>query len=161
MVFGCCWFQCQKSVWGLQFITETATVWFHQFCISFDLCIFNVVFSCWAGCSDQEAIPCTQSLFGRRREDPTLPAQIPLQYNDLKVALDKEKCRNMELEDALQKIRVELKCVREEGRGKEMVDGHGWYTEGNYWKCVESYLSAAGNPITSHWAVRKNEKEAA
>ncbi|XP_069789549.1 citron Rho-interacting kinase-like isoform X14 [Narcine bancroftii] len=63
-----------------------------------------------------------KSLFGRRREDPTLPVQIPMQYNDLKVALDKEKCRNMELEDALQKIRVELKCVREEAAHLKTVD---------------------------------------
>ncbi|XP_072443309.1 citron Rho-interacting kinase-like isoform X2 [Chiloscyllium punctatum] len=63
-----------------------------------------------------------QSLFGRRREDPSLPVQIPMQYNDLKVALDKERCRNMELEDALQKIRVELKCVREEAAHLKTVD---------------------------------------
>ncbi|XP_055511208.1 citron Rho-interacting kinase isoform X2 [Leucoraja erinacea] len=69
-----------------------------------------------------QSIKKKKSLFGRRREDPTLPAQIPLQYNDLKVALDKEKCRNMELEDALQKIRVELKCVREEAAHLKTVD---------------------------------------
>ncbi|XP_067911362.1 citron Rho-interacting kinase-like isoform X3 [Heterodontus francisci] len=63
-----------------------------------------------------------KSLFGRRREDPSLPVQIPMQYNDLKVALDKERCRNMELEDALQKIRVELKCVREEAAHLKTVD---------------------------------------
>ncbi|XP_038648022.1 citron Rho-interacting kinase isoform X2 [Scyliorhinus canicula] len=63
-----------------------------------------------------------KSLFGRRREDPSLPIQIPMQYNDLKIALDKERCRNMELEDALQKIRVELKCVREEAAHLKTVD---------------------------------------
>ncbi|XP_067861727.1 citron Rho-interacting kinase isoform X2 [Heptranchias perlo] len=63
-----------------------------------------------------------KSFFGRRREDPTLPVQIPMQYNDLKAALDKERCRNMELEDALQKIRVELKCVREEAAHLKTVD---------------------------------------
>uniref|UniRef100_UPI00398F48EE citron Rho-interacting kinase-like isoform X2 n=1 Tax=Pristiophorus japonicus TaxID=55135 RepID=UPI00398F48EE len=63
-----------------------------------------------------------KSLFGRRREDSAFPAQIPMQYNDLKVALDKERCRNMELEDALQKIRVELKCVREEAAHLKTVD---------------------------------------
>ncbi|XP_062890138.1 citron Rho-interacting kinase isoform X4 [Mobula hypostoma] len=69
-----------------------------------------------------QSIKKKKSLFGRRREDPTLPVQVPMQYNDLKVALDKEKCRNMELEDALQKIRVELKCVREEAAHLKTVD---------------------------------------
>lgn len=63
-----------------------------------------------------------QGLFGgRRREDllAALAAQgqtqvpavtpVPLQYNDLKVALEKERTRCSELEEALQKTRMELR----------------------------------------------------
>ncbi|XP_016090588.1 citron Rho-interacting kinase [Sinocyclocheilus grahami] len=58
---------------------------------------------------------------GRRREDllaaqgqtqvPAVPAvaPVPLQYNDLKVALEKERTRCSELEEALQKTRLELR----------------------------------------------------
>ncbi|XP_051508547.1 citron Rho-interacting kinase-like isoform X2 [Myxocyprinus asiaticus] len=61
---------------------------------------------------------------GRRREDmlvalaaqgqmqvPTVPAvtPVPLQYSDLKAALEKERARCSELEDALQKTRHELR----------------------------------------------------
>ncbi|XP_052418568.1 citron Rho-interacting kinase isoform X4 [Carassius gibelio] len=61
---------------------------------------------------------------GRRREDllAALAAQgqtqvpavtpVPLQYNDLKVALDKERTRCSELEEALQKTRMELREVQ-------------------------------------------------
>ncbi|KAM7018019.1 citron Rho-interacting kinase isoform 2-T2 [Tautogolabrus adspersus] len=76
-----------------------------------------------------------KGLFGRRREDllaamaaqaqaqsqsqgpvsPVPPIQpVPLQYSDMKVALDKERTRCTELEDALQKMRAELRSLREE-----------------------------------------------
>ncbi|XP_056629094.1 citron Rho-interacting kinase isoform X2 [Triplophysa dalaica] len=64
---------------------------------------------------------------GRRREEllaalaaqgqtqvPTVPpvTPVPLQYSDLKVALEKERARCSELEDALQKTRLELREVQ-------------------------------------------------
>uniref|UniRef100_A0A3Q2NX12 Citron rho-interacting serine/threonine kinase n=1 Tax=Fundulus heteroclitus TaxID=8078 RepID=A0A3Q2NX12_FUNHE len=52
-----------------------------------------------------------KGLFGRRRED-LLP--VPLQYSDMKAALDKERSRCSDLEDALQKMRAELRSLREE-----------------------------------------------
>ncbi|XP_065818714.1 citron Rho-interacting kinase isoform X8 [Labrus bergylta] len=76
-----------------------------------------------------------KGLFGRRREDllaamaaqaqaqsqsqgpvsPVPPLQpVPLQYSDMKVALDKERTRCTELEEALQKMRAELRSLREE-----------------------------------------------
>ncbi|XP_047238365.1 citron Rho-interacting kinase [Girardinichthys multiradiatus] len=78
-----------------------------------------------------------KGLFGRRREDllaamaaqaqaqgqsqgqgqvsPVPPVQpVPLQYSDMKAALDKERARCSELEDALQKMRAELRSLREE-----------------------------------------------
>ncbi|XP_061586471.1 citron Rho-interacting kinase [Cololabis saira] len=72
-----------------------------------------------------------KGLFGRRREDllaamaaqsqsqgqgsPVPPIQpVPLQYSDMKAALDKERGRSSELEDALQKMRAELRSLREE-----------------------------------------------
>ncbi|XP_049434892.1 citron Rho-interacting kinase isoform X10 [Epinephelus fuscoguttatus] len=76
-----------------------------------------------------------KGLFGRRREDllaamaaqaqaqgqtqgqvsPVPPIQpVPLQYSDMKVALDKERTRCSELEEALQKMRAELRSLREE-----------------------------------------------
>ncbi|XP_017270187.1 citron Rho-interacting kinase isoform X4 [Kryptolebias marmoratus] len=78
-----------------------------------------------------------KGLFGRRREDllaamaaqaqsqgqnqsqsqvsPVPPIQpVPLQYSDMKAALDKERARCSELEDALQKMRNELRSLREE-----------------------------------------------
>ncbi|XP_077165028.1 citron Rho-interacting kinase isoform X6 [Paroedura picta] len=55
-----------------------------------------------------------KGLFSRRKEDPSLPTQVPLQYNELKVALEKEKARSAELEEALQKTRIELRSAREE-----------------------------------------------
>lgn len=80
----------------------------------------------------------SQGLFGRRREDllaamaaqaqsqgqgqgqgqvsPVPPiTPVPLQYSDMKAALDKERARCSELEDALQKMRAELRSLREEG----------------------------------------------
>uniref|UniRef100_A0A1A8GP35 Citron (Rho-interacting, serine/threonine kinase 21) n=2 Tax=Nothobranchius korthausae TaxID=1143690 RepID=A0A1A8GP35_9TELE len=78
-----------------------------------------------------------KGLFGRRREDllaamtaqaqtqgqtpgqgqvsPVPPIQpVPLQYSDMKTALDKERTRCSELEEALQKMRAELRSLREE-----------------------------------------------
>ncbi|XP_053135086.1 citron Rho-interacting kinase isoform X13 [Hemicordylus capensis] len=55
-----------------------------------------------------------KGLFSRRKEDPSLPTQVPLQYSELKVALEKEKARSAELEEALQKTRIELRSAREE-----------------------------------------------
>uniref|UniRef100_A0A3P8VWN0 Citron rho-interacting serine/threonine kinase n=1 Tax=Cynoglossus semilaevis TaxID=244447 RepID=A0A3P8VWN0_CYNSE len=52
-----------------------------------------------------------KGLFGRRCED-LLP--VPLQYSDMKLALDKERAHCSELEDALQKMRAELRSLREE-----------------------------------------------
>ncbi|KAM6965706.1 citron Rho-interacting kinase [Aplochiton taeniatus] len=73
-----------------------------------------------------------KGLFGRRREDllaamaaqgqgqvpqvtpvPSVPP-VPLQYSDMKMALEKERGRSSELEDALQKMRLELRSLREE-----------------------------------------------
>uniref|UniRef100_A0A8C8LP87 Citron rho-interacting serine/threonine kinase b n=1 Tax=Oncorhynchus tshawytscha TaxID=74940 RepID=A0A8C8LP87_ONCTS len=61
---------------------------------------------------DQGGSKKKKGLFGRRRED-LLP--VPLQYSDMKVSLDKERSRCSELEDALQKMRLELRSLREEG----------------------------------------------
>uniref|UniRef100_A0A673J6C3 Citron Rho-interacting kinase-like n=1 Tax=Sinocyclocheilus rhinocerous TaxID=307959 RepID=A0A673J6C3_9TELE len=51
---------------------------------------------------------------GRRREDLLVPAvtPVPLQYSDLKAALEKERARCSELEEALQKTRLELREVQ-------------------------------------------------
>lgn len=54
-----------------------------------------------------------------------MPTQVPLQYNELKVALEKEKARCAELEEALQKTRIELRSAREEGRGSLYAKGYG------------------------------------
>ncbi|XP_043925695.1 citron Rho-interacting kinase [Protopterus annectens] len=54
-----------------------------------------------------------KGLFGRRRDDPSPPSQVPLQYNELKLAFEKEKCRSSELEEILQKTRNELRSLRE------------------------------------------------
>uniref|UniRef100_A0A669D498 Citron rho-interacting serine/threonine kinase n=1 Tax=Oreochromis niloticus TaxID=8128 RepID=A0A669D498_ORENI len=63
-----------------------------------------------------------KGLFGRRRED-LLP--VPLQYSDMKAALDKERSRCTELEDALQKMRAELRALREEGETALHQSDHG------------------------------------
>ncbi|KAL3063362.1 hypothetical protein OYC64_003018 [Pagothenia borchgrevinki] len=76
-----------------------------------------------------------KGLFGRRREDllaamaaqaqaqnqsqgPVSPLPsiqpVPLQYSDIKLALDKERSRSTELEEAMQKMRGELRSLREE-----------------------------------------------
>uniref|UniRef100_A0A8C5E271 non-specific serine/threonine protein kinase n=1 Tax=Gouania willdenowi TaxID=441366 RepID=A0A8C5E271_GOUWI len=65
-----------------------------------------------------------KGIFGRRREDvgtttngalvqQTQPA-LPLQYSDMKLALEMERSRCAELEEALQKMRIELHTLREE-----------------------------------------------
>lgn len=87
---------------------------------------------------NERELSVSQGLFGRRREDllaamaaqaqgqgqgqspgqvsPVPPVQpVPLQYSDMKAALDKERARCSELEDALQKMRAELRSLREEG----------------------------------------------
>ncbi|XP_041756746.1 citron rho-interacting kinase isoform X2 [Coregonus clupeaformis] len=92
---------------------------------------------------DQGGSKKKKGLFGRRREDllaamaaqaqsqvpqqvsPTPSMQpVPLQYSDIKVALDKERSRCSELEDALQKMRLELRSLREEAVQYKPVD-HG------------------------------------
>uniref|UniRef100_A0A671RXX0 Citron Rho-interacting kinase-like n=1 Tax=Sinocyclocheilus anshuiensis TaxID=1608454 RepID=A0A671RXX0_9TELE len=50
-----------------------------------------------------------KGLFGGRRREDLLAAQGQTQYNDLKVALEKERTRCSELEEALQKTRLELR----------------------------------------------------
>ncbi|XP_056141461.1 citron Rho-interacting kinase [Lampris incognitus] len=61
-----------------------------------------------------------KGLFGRRREDllaamaAQAQAQVQGPYSDMKAALDKERARCSELEDALQKMRLELRSLREE-----------------------------------------------
>lgn len=91
------------------------------------------------------ACGCLQGLFGRRREDllAAMAAQaqgqgqnqgqgqvsavppiqpVPLQYSDMKVALDKERARCSELEEALQKMRAELRSLREEGDVDQQIN---------------------------------------
>nr|XP_033812460.1 LOW QUALITY PROTEIN: citron Rho-interacting kinase [Geotrypetes seraphini] len=63
-----------------------------------------------------------KSLFSRWKDDPTQMPQFPLQYNELKVALEKEKARSAELEEALQKTRIELRSVREEAANLKVSD---------------------------------------
>lgn len=65
-----------------------------------------------------------KGIFGRRREDvgtttngalaPQAQPAVPLQYGDMKLALEKERSRCAELEEALQKMRIELRSLREE-----------------------------------------------
>ncbi|XP_011473457.1 citron Rho-interacting kinase isoform X2 [Oryzias latipes] len=65
-----------------------------------------------------------KGIFGRRREDvgtttngalaPQVLPAVPLQYGDMKMALEKERSRCAELEEALQKMRIELRSLREE-----------------------------------------------
>ncbi|XP_019911298.1 citron Rho-interacting kinase isoform X3 [Esox lucius] len=67
-----------------------------------------------------------KGIFGRRRDElgpngnaagaPGPPAQpaVPMQYSDMKVALEKERTRCSDLEEALQKMRIELRSLREE-----------------------------------------------
>ncbi|KAM4613835.1 citron rho-interacting kinase [Polymixia lowei] len=65
-----------------------------------------------------------KGIFGRRREDvgtttngalvPQAQSAVPMQYSDMKMALEKERSRCSELEEALQKMRIELRSLREE-----------------------------------------------
>ncbi|XP_043094170.1 citron rho-interacting kinase isoform X2 [Puntigrus tetrazona] len=65
-----------------------------------------------------------KGIFGRRREEVGVTANgaaavssqpaVPLQYGDMKAALEKERTRCSELEEALQKMRIELRSLREE-----------------------------------------------
>uniref|UniRef100_A0A7N8XYL2 Citron Rho-interacting kinase n=1 Tax=Mastacembelus armatus TaxID=205130 RepID=A0A7N8XYL2_9TELE len=65
-----------------------------------------------------------KGIFGRRREDvgtttngalaPQAQPAVPMQYSDMKLALEKERSRCAELEEALQKMRIELRSLREE-----------------------------------------------
>ncbi|KAL6463747.1 hypothetical protein MHYP_G00281380 [Metynnis hypsauchen] len=66
-----------------------------------------------------------KGIFGRRREElgasgngatavPQSQPAVPMQYSDMKAALDKERARCSELEEALQKMRIELRSLREE-----------------------------------------------
>ncbi|XP_071209562.1 citron Rho-interacting kinase-like isoform X6 [Salvelinus alpinus] len=90
---------------------------------------------------DQGGSKKKKGLFGRRREDllaamvaqgqSQVPQQVspvpsvqpvPLQYSDMKMALDKERSRCSELEDALQNMRLELRSLREEEYGHRMKD---------------------------------------
>lgn len=63
-----------------------------------------------------------KGLFGWKKDDGPTPQQLPLPYTELKAALDKEKSRSNELEEMLQKIRVELKAAREEAAHLKTVD---------------------------------------
>lgn len=56
---------------------------------------------------------------------PLPPVQpVPLQYSDMKAALDKERGRCSELEEALQKTRAELRSLREEGEAAPLTPPH-------------------------------------
>uniref|UniRef100_A0A672KZU4 Citron rho-interacting serine/threonine kinase n=1 Tax=Sinocyclocheilus grahami TaxID=75366 RepID=A0A672KZU4_SINGR len=65
-----------------------------------------------------------KGIFGRRREEVGVTANsaaavssqptVPLQYGDMKAALEKERVHCSELEEALQKMRIELRSLREE-----------------------------------------------
>ncbi|KAG7248856.1 hypothetical protein CRUP_030849, partial [Coryphaenoides rupestris] len=66
-----------------------------------------------------------KGIFGRRREDVGTttngalmplppPPPMPLQYGDMKLALEKERSRCSDLEETLQKMRIELRSLREE-----------------------------------------------
>ncbi|KAG8455787.1 hypothetical protein GDO86_001833 [Hymenochirus boettgeri] len=63
-----------------------------------------------------------KGLFGRRKDEPIQTSQVPIQYNELKVALEKEKARTAELEEALQKTRIELRSAREEAAHLKVSD---------------------------------------
>lgn len=73
-----------------------------------------------------------QGIFGRRREDvgtttngalaPQAQPAVPMQYSDMKLALEKERSRCAELEEALQKMRIELRSLREEGKDSTLSE---------------------------------------
>lgn len=51
-----------------------------------------------------------------------------MQYCDMKLALEKERLRCAELEEALQKMRIELRSLREEGKYCSLIlaDSESW-----------------------------------
>ncbi|KFP50452.1 Citron Rho-interacting kinase, partial [Cathartes aura] len=57
-----------------------------------------------------------------KMDQPAKKKKVPLQYNELKVALEKEKARSAELEEALQKTRIELRSAREEAAHRKISD---------------------------------------
>ncbi|XP_058896775.2 citron Rho-interacting kinase isoform X4 [Kogia breviceps] len=57
-----------------------------------------------------------------KMDQPAKKKKVPLQYNELKVALEKEKARCAELEEALQKTRIELRSAREEAAHRKAAD---------------------------------------
>ncbi|XP_038618358.1 citron Rho-interacting kinase isoform X3 [Tachyglossus aculeatus] len=57
-----------------------------------------------------------------KMDQPVKKKKVPLQYNELKVALEKEKARTAELEEALQKTRIELRSAREEAAHRKATD---------------------------------------
>ncbi|XP_078237738.1 citron Rho-interacting kinase isoform X12 [Pogona vitticeps] len=57
-----------------------------------------------------------------KMDQPAKKKKVPLQYNELKVALEKEKARSAELEEALQKTRIELRSAREEEFNRRMKE---------------------------------------
>uniref|UniRef100_A0A087XQK4 Citron Rho-interacting kinase n=1 Tax=Poecilia formosa TaxID=48698 RepID=A0A087XQK4_POEFO len=50
-----------------------------------------------------------------KMDQPQAQPAVPMPYGDMKMALDKERSRCAELEEALQKMRIELRSLREEG----------------------------------------------
>ncbi|CAH6778807.1 Cit [Phodopus roborovskii] len=57
-----------------------------------------------------------------KMDQPAKKKKVPLQYNELKLALEKEKARCAELEEALQKTRIELRSAREEAAHRKATD---------------------------------------
>uniref|UniRef100_A0A7N4NWL4 Citron Rho-interacting kinase n=1 Tax=Sarcophilus harrisii TaxID=9305 RepID=A0A7N4NWL4_SARHA len=57
-----------------------------------------------------------------KMDQPAKKKKVPLQYNELKAALEKEKARCAELEEALQKTRSELRSAREEAAHRKASD---------------------------------------
>ncbi|XP_077016100.1 citron Rho-interacting kinase isoform X6 [Tamandua tetradactyla] len=57
-----------------------------------------------------------------KMDQPAKKKKVPLQYSELKVALEKEKARCAELEEALQKTRIELRSAREEAAHRKATD---------------------------------------
>ena len=57
-----------------------------------------------------------QGLFGRKgKEEGLLQQGLAASYGDLHTALEREKARTADLEESLQKVRLELKASQEEG----------------------------------------------
>ena len=53
---------------------------------------------------------------------PPLQPAVPVQYSDMKLALEKERSRCSELEETLQKMKIELRSLREEGGCSQLFD---------------------------------------